>query len=37
LDEGENPEEYLIVPSGGPSKIIPKKNGGTYFYISLQK
>jgi len=29
LDEGKNPEEYLIVPSGGPSKIIPRKNGGT--------
>ncbi|XP_011699117.1 PREDICTED: SAFB-like transcription modulator isoform X2 [Wasmannia auropunctata] len=28
LDEGENPEEYLIIPSGGPSKIIPRKNGG---------
>ncbi|XP_018356411.1 PREDICTED: SAFB-like transcription modulator isoform X3 [Trachymyrmex septentrionalis] len=28
LDEGGNPEEYLIVPSGGPPKIIPKRNGG---------
>ncbi|XP_018314567.1 SAFB-like transcription modulator isoform X2 [Mycetomoellerius zeteki] len=28
LDDGENPEEYLIVPSGGPPKIIPKRNGG---------
>ncbi|XP_011864413.1 PREDICTED: SAFB-like transcription modulator isoform X2 [Vollenhovia emeryi] len=27
-DEGKNPEEYLIVPSGGSSKIIPRKNGG---------
>ncbi|XP_024886003.1 SAFB-like transcription modulator [Temnothorax curvispinosus] len=29
LDEGKNPEEYLIVPSGGSSKIIPRKNGGS--------
>ncbi|XP_077276591.1 uncharacterized protein LOC143905213 isoform X3 [Temnothorax americanus] len=28
LDEGKNPEEYLIVPSGGSSKIIPRKNDG---------
>lgn len=28
-DDGENPEEYLIVPSGGPSKVIPRKNSGT--------
>ncbi|XP_011056189.1 PREDICTED: SAFB-like transcription modulator isoform X1 [Acromyrmex echinatior] len=28
LDEGGNPEEHLIVPSGGPPKIIPKRNGG---------
>ncbi|XP_012529586.1 SAFB-like transcription modulator isoform X2 [Monomorium pharaonis] len=29
LDEGENPEEYLIIPSGGQSKVIPRKNSGT--------
>lgn len=28
-DDGENPEEYLIVPSGGPCKTIPRKNSGT--------
>ncbi|XP_070168387.1 SAFB-like transcription modulator [Polyergus mexicanus] len=28
-DDGENPEEYLIVPSDGPCKIIPRKNSGT--------
>ncbi|KAH0946182.1 hypothetical protein HN011_007886 [Eciton burchellii] len=27
-EEGENPEEYLIVPSGGSCKIIPRKNSG---------
>ncbi|XP_012231894.1 SAFB-like transcription modulator isoform X2 [Linepithema humile] len=27
-DEGENPEDYLIVPTGGPYKTIPKKNNG---------
>ncbi|XP_011644152.1 SAFB-like transcription modulator isoform X1 [Pogonomyrmex barbatus] len=27
LEEGKNPEEYLIIPSGGPSKV-PRKNGG---------
>ncbi|EZA48280.1 SAFB-like transcription modulator [Ooceraea biroi] len=27
-DEGENPEEYLIVPSGGSCKVVPRKNSG---------
>ncbi|XP_011173479.1 SAFB-like transcription modulator isoform X2 [Solenopsis invicta] len=29
LEEGENPEEYLIIPSGGQPKIIPRKNSGS--------
>ncbi|XP_029166036.1 SAFB-like transcription modulator isoform X2 [Nylanderia fulva] len=28
-DEGENPEEYLIVPPDGPCKTAPRKNSGT--------
>ncbi|XP_015589519.1 SAFB-like transcription modulator isoform X2 [Cephus cinctus] len=28
-DEGENPDEYLIVPCGGVSKMNPRKNSGT--------
>ncbi|CAG5108019.1 Similar to Safb: Scaffold attachment factor B1 (Rattus norvegicus) [Cotesia congregata] len=28
IDEGEDPDEYLIVPSGGSNKISPRKNSG---------
>lgn len=27
-DEGNDPDEYLIVPSGGANKISPRKNSG---------
>ncbi|XP_074105343.1 uncharacterized protein LOC141531420 isoform X2 [Cotesia typhae] len=29
IDEGEDPDEYLIVPSGGSNKISPRKNSVT--------
>ncbi|XP_053597466.1 SAFB-like transcription modulator isoform X5 [Microplitis demolitor] len=28
LDEGEDPDEFLIIPSGGSNKISPRKNSG---------
>lgn len=35
LDEGGNPEECLIIPSGGMSKSVTRKNGGTYAFLYI--
>lgn len=33
-DEGGKPEEYLIVPSGGPNKITPRKNSCKIYILT---
>lgn len=27
-EDGENPDEYLVVPLGGSAKVVPKKSVG---------
>lgn len=33
-DEGQDPDEYLIVPCGGLCKVSPRKNSGMLFDIN---